>query len=201
MRGCASRTGHVQKPREAKFPPPKRPTSAVSSIAPTTTRRRRRTARTDHTHMQEKLHCDNTLHQSHQEGPQLPDARLRQQREAIEGEDSVVRPQFVLASATWRATQTGHGSGNPSASWKERASCHGEWQRSSARLRRRGAQEKRPQLSRRTGGWRSEAPAGWGCPSGVAPPEQPASQQSAPREPAGAPSHAANARRYARAGR
>ena len=116
---------------------PKRPTSAVSSIAPTTTRWRRRTARTDHTHMQEKLHCDNTLHQSHQEGPQLPDARLRQQREAIEGEDSVVRPQFVLARATWRATQTGHGSGNPSASWKERTSCHGEWQRSSARLRRR----------------------------------------------------------------
>ena len=130
-------TGHVRKPREAKFPLPKRPTSAVSSIAPTTTRWRRRTARTDHTHMQEKLHCDNTLHQSHQEGPQLPDARLRQQREAIEGEDSVVRPQFVLARATWRATQTGHGSGNPSASWKERTSCHGEWQRSSARLRRR----------------------------------------------------------------
>ena len=135
--GCASRTGHVRKPQEAKFPLPKRPTSAVSSITPTTTRRRRRTARTDHTHMQEKLPCDNTLHQSHQEGPQLPDARLRQQREEIEDEDSVVRPQVVLARANWRATKTGHGSGNPSASWKERTSCHGEWQRSSARLRRR----------------------------------------------------------------
>ena len=110
----------------------------------------------DHHH---SVHCD----QPCQEGPQLPDARLRQQREEIEDEDSVVRPQVVLARANWRATKTGHGSGNPSASWKERASCHGEWQRSSARLRRRGAQEKRPELSRRTGGWRSEAPAGWGC--------------------------------------
>ena len=36
-----------------------------------------------------------------------------------------------------RVMKTGHGSGNPSASWKERTSCHGEWQRSSARLRRR----------------------------------------------------------------
>ena len=50
-------------------------------------------------------------------------------------------------------------------------------------------------------GWMALRSAGWMGLSGVARPEQPASQQSALREPAGAPSHAANARRYARAGR
>ena len=40
-----------------------------------------------------------------------------------------------------------------------------------------GAQEKRPELSRRTGGWRSEAPAGWGCPARVLQSSQPVSSQ------------------------
>ena len=95
--------------------------------------------------------------------------------------------------------KTGHGSGNPSASWKERTSCHGEWQRSSARLRRRA--RKKTAGTEQKNGWVAFRSAGWMGLSGAAPPEQPASQQSALREPAGAPSHAANARRYARAGR
>ena len=40
-----------------------------------------------------------------------------------------------------------------------------------------GAQEKRPELSRRTGGWRSEAPAGWGCPAWLVWSSQPVSSQ------------------------
>ena len=40
-----------------------------------------------------------------------------------------------------------------------------------------GAQEKRPELSRRTGGWRSEAPAGWGCPAWLLQSSQPVSSQ------------------------
>ena len=41
-----------------------------------------------------------------------------------------------------------------------------------------GAQEKRPELSRRTGGWRSEAPAGWGCPAWLVQSSQPVSTLS-----------------------
>ena len=40
-----------------------------------------------------------------------------------------------------------------------------------------GAQEKRPELSRRTGGWRSEAPAGWGCPARLLRSSRPVSSQ------------------------
>ena len=40
-----------------------------------------------------------------------------------------------------------------------------------------GAQEKRPELNRRTGGWRSEAPAGWGCPAWLVRSSQPVSSQ------------------------
>eukprot|EP01046_Picozoa_sp_COSAG06_P022963 COSAG06_NODE_1805_length_8346_cov_13.655875_5_plen_224_part_00 len=37
--------------------------------------------------------------------------------------------------------------------------------------------EKRPELSRRTGGWRSEAPAGWGCPARLLRSSRPVSSQ------------------------
>ena len=40
-----------------------------------------------------------------------------------------------------------------------------------------GAQEKRPELSRRTDGWRSEAPAGWGCPARLLRSSRPVSSQ------------------------
>jgi hypothetical protein len=51
-------------------------------------------------------------------------------------------------------------------------------------------------LSNTWGSLRQAASGAWMGLSGAAPPEQPASQQSAPREPAGAPSHTANARHY-----
>ena len=41
-----------------------------------------------------------------------------------------------------------------------------------------GAQETRPELSRRTGGWRSEALAGWGCPAWLVRSSQPVSTLS-----------------------
>ena len=40
-----------------------------------------------------------------------------------------------------------------------------------------GAQERQPELSRRTGGWRSEAPAGWGCPARLLRSSRPVSSQ------------------------
>ena len=74
--------------------------------------------------------------------------------------------------------KTGHGSGNPSASWKERTSCHGEWQRSSARLRRRA--RKKTAGTEQKNGWVAFRSAGWMGLSGAAPPwrsRQPVSSQ------------------------
>jgi hypothetical protein len=68
-------------------------------------------------------------------------------------------------------------SGNPSASWKERTKLPRRVAAELSAIETSGAQEKRPELSRRTGGWRSEAPAGWGCPARLLRSSRPVSSQ------------------------
>ena len=59
---------------------------------------------------------------------------LRLRRGGKEVEKGVGRPQVAGGKSSGRVMKTGHGSGNPSARWKERSSCRGERQQSSARF-------------------------------------------------------------------
>ena len=73
------------------------------------------------------LHPLNLTHSTHSTPKRLRCARK-------EVEKGVGRPQVVGGKSSMCAMKTGHGSGNPSARWKERSSCRGERQQSPARF-------------------------------------------------------------------